>query len=159
MLFRSGDYSASAQFFVIIAVFAFLYSLLATIVYIFYQNKYRENNRGPFVVRLAALIMYQIDLTKTNEYMYSRRHSLYLRISNDRMTFFLIRSFLYSFLPPIGFYSNSDILIPVAGKLLCLGQSSVRCKGCHRSRAGPYSHFSLQNQGQSVCNCPAACLV
>lgn len=45
-----GDYSSSAEFFVTIAVFAFLYSLVATIVYIFFQNKYRENSRGPFIV-------------------------------------------------------------------------------------------------------------
>ncbi|XP_067096450.1 synaptoporin b [Osmerus mordax] len=56
ILFLEGDYSASAQFFVIIAVFAFLYSLLATIVYIFYQNKYRENNRGPFVDFIVTVI-------------------------------------------------------------------------------------------------------
>ncbi|KAJ8369739.1 hypothetical protein SKAU_G00097670 [Synaphobranchus kaupii] len=48
-LFLDGDFSASAELFVTTAVFAFLYSLLATVVYIFYQNKYRENNRGPMV--------------------------------------------------------------------------------------------------------------
>lgn len=45
-----GDSSSSAEFFVTVAVFAFLYSLAATVVYIFFQNKYRENNRGPFIV-------------------------------------------------------------------------------------------------------------
>jgi len=45
-----GDFSSSAEFFVTIAVFAFLYSLAATVVYIFFQNKYRENNRGPLIV-------------------------------------------------------------------------------------------------------------
>lgn len=49
-----GDYSSSAEFFVTIAVFAFLYSLMATVVYIFLQNKYRENNRGPLIVSVAA---------------------------------------------------------------------------------------------------------
>lgn len=49
-----GDYSSSAEFFVTIAVFAFLYSLMATIVYIFLQNKYRENNRGPLIVSVSA---------------------------------------------------------------------------------------------------------
>lgn len=49
-VFLIGDYSSSAEFFVTIAVFAFLYSLMATIVYIFFQNKYRENNRGPLIV-------------------------------------------------------------------------------------------------------------
>nr|KAF6421312.1 synaptoporin [Molossus molossus] len=46
----TGDFSSSAEFFVTVAVFAFLYSLAATVVYIFFQNKYRENNRGPFIV-------------------------------------------------------------------------------------------------------------
>ena len=45
-----GDSSSSAEFFVTVAVFAFLYSLAATVVYIFFQNKYRENNRGPLIV-------------------------------------------------------------------------------------------------------------
>lgn len=49
-VFLIGDYSSSAEFFVTIAVFAFLYSLMATIVYIFFQNKYRENSRGPLIV-------------------------------------------------------------------------------------------------------------
>uniref|UniRef100_A0A673XEA3 Synaptoporin b n=1 Tax=Salmo trutta TaxID=8032 RepID=A0A673XEA3_SALTR len=48
-IFMVGDYSSSAQFFVTVAVVAFLYSLLATVVYIYYQNKYREGNRGPLV--------------------------------------------------------------------------------------------------------------
>lgn len=50
ILFLDGDYSSAAQFFVTVGVFAFLYSLLATIVYVFYQNKYLKNNRGPLVV-------------------------------------------------------------------------------------------------------------
>lgn len=49
-LYLVGDFSSSAEFFVTIAVFSFLYSLMATVVYIFYQNKYRENNRGPLIV-------------------------------------------------------------------------------------------------------------
>lgn len=52
-----GDYSSSAEFFVSIAVFAFLYSLMATIVYIFFQNKYRENNRGPLIVSTVKSII------------------------------------------------------------------------------------------------------
>ncbi|KAM6981166.1 synaptoporin isoform 2-T2 [Aplochiton taeniatus] len=55
-LFLIGDYSSSAEFFVTIAVFAFLYSLGATIVYIFFQNKYRENNRGPFIDFVVTVV-------------------------------------------------------------------------------------------------------
>ncbi|ROL50726.1 Synaptoporin [Anabarilius grahami] len=54
-LFLEGDYASSAQFFVTVSVLAFLYSLLATIVYFFYQNKYREKNRGPVVDFLVTL--------------------------------------------------------------------------------------------------------
>uniref|UniRef100_A0A3Q2CQA0 Synaptoporin b n=1 Tax=Cyprinodon variegatus TaxID=28743 RepID=A0A3Q2CQA0_CYPVA len=50
VVFLNGDFSAAAQFFVTVGVLAFLYSLLATVVYVFYQNKYLKNNRGPLVV-------------------------------------------------------------------------------------------------------------
>ncbi|KAM4613003.1 synaptoporin b [Polymixia lowei] len=56
ILFLEGDFSSAAQFYMIVGVFAFLYSLLATIVYIFYQNKYRENNRGPLVDFVVTLV-------------------------------------------------------------------------------------------------------
>ncbi|XP_023664452.1 synaptoporin-like [Paramormyrops kingsleyae] len=55
-LHLTGNYSASAEFFVTTAVFAFLYSLLATVVYIFYQNKYRENNRGPSLDFMVTVV-------------------------------------------------------------------------------------------------------
>lgn len=50
VLFLDGDFSSAARFFLTVGVLAFLYSLLATIVYVFYQNKYLKNNRGPLVV-------------------------------------------------------------------------------------------------------------
>ncbi|XP_060898290.1 synaptoporin [Labrus mixtus] len=62
-VFLLGDYSSSAEFFVTIAVFAFLYSLMATIVYIFFQTKYRENNKGPlidFVVTVVFSFMWLV---------------------------------------------------------------------------------------------------
>ncbi|KAJ8265628.1 hypothetical protein COCON_G00147270 [Conger conger] len=55
-LFLDGDFSSSAELFVTTAVFAFIYSLLATVVYIFYQNKYRENNRGPVVDFIVTMV-------------------------------------------------------------------------------------------------------
>ncbi|XP_041944141.1 synaptoporin [Alosa sapidissima] len=55
-LFLEGDFSTPTQFFVAVAVFAFLYSLLATVVYFFYQNKYREKNRGPLLDFLVTVI-------------------------------------------------------------------------------------------------------
>uniref|UniRef100_A0A3Q3WYM0 MARVEL domain-containing protein n=1 Tax=Mola mola TaxID=94237 RepID=A0A3Q3WYM0_MOLML len=49
VLFLDGDFSSASHFFLTVGVFSFLYSLLATIVYVFYQNKYLKNNRGPLV--------------------------------------------------------------------------------------------------------------
>lgn len=51
-VFLTGDYSSSAEFFVTIAVFSFLYSLVATVVYIFFLNKYRENSQRPLIVSM-----------------------------------------------------------------------------------------------------------
>ncbi|TSV54882.1 Synaptoporin [Bagarius yarrelli] len=55
-LHLDGDFSSSAELFVTIAVFAFLYSLCATVVYIFFQNRYRENNRGPFIDFIVTVV-------------------------------------------------------------------------------------------------------
>ncbi|XP_060926447.1 synaptoporin [Limanda limanda] len=63
LVFLIGDYSSSAEFFVTIAVFAFLYSLMANIVYIFFKNKYHENNRAPlidFVVTVVFSFMWLV---------------------------------------------------------------------------------------------------
>ncbi|KAK7916579.1 hypothetical protein WMY93_012340 [Mugilogobius chulae] len=54
--FLDGDMSLSAQFFVMVGVFAFLYSLLATVVYVFYQNSYLRNNRGPLVDFVVTVV-------------------------------------------------------------------------------------------------------
>ncbi|XP_069065409.1 synaptophysin [Pleurodeles waltl] len=48
-VFLVGDYSSSAEFFVTIAVFCFLYSLAAMAIYLFFDTKYRENNKGPMI--------------------------------------------------------------------------------------------------------------
>ncbi|KAL0186284.1 hypothetical protein M9458_017954, partial [Cirrhinus mrigala] len=45
-LFLVGDNSSSAEFFVTIGVFSFLYSMAAISVYIFLLEKYREGNKG-----------------------------------------------------------------------------------------------------------------
>uniref|UniRef100_A0A8C6TCK0 Synaptophysin n=1 Tax=Neogobius melanostomus TaxID=47308 RepID=A0A8C6TCK0_9GOBI len=47
--FLVGDYSSSAEFFVTIGVFAFLYSMAALSVYVFFFEKYKENNKGPLI--------------------------------------------------------------------------------------------------------------
>ncbi|XP_071368923.1 synaptophysin a [Centroberyx affinis] len=48
-LFLVGDYSSSAEFFVTIGVFAFLYSTAALSIYVFAFDKYKENNKGPLI--------------------------------------------------------------------------------------------------------------
>ncbi|XP_028308002.1 synaptophysin-like [Gouania willdenowi] len=48
-LFLVGDYSSSAEFFVTIGVFAFLYATAALCVYAFFFEKYKENNKGPLI--------------------------------------------------------------------------------------------------------------
>lgn len=52
--FLDGDYSSSAEFFVTIGVFSFLYSMAALSVYCFILEKYRENNKGPQIVSLLS---------------------------------------------------------------------------------------------------------
>lgn len=54
-LFLVGDYSSSAEFFVTIGVFSFLYSMAALSVYCFILEKYRENCKGPQIVSLVIL--------------------------------------------------------------------------------------------------------
>lgn len=49
-VFLVGDYSSSAEFFVTIGVFAFLYSTAALSIYVFFFEKYKENNKGPLIV-------------------------------------------------------------------------------------------------------------
>uniref|UniRef100_A0A3B3XG63 Synaptophysin n=1 Tax=Poecilia mexicana TaxID=48701 RepID=A0A3B3XG63_9TELE len=52
-IFLVGDYSSSAEFFVTIGVFAFLYSTAALSIYVFFYDKYKENNKGPLIVSTA----------------------------------------------------------------------------------------------------------
>lgn len=54
-----GDYSSSAEFFVTIGVFAFLYSTAALAIYIFFFEKYKENNKGPMIVSLPNSLQHR----------------------------------------------------------------------------------------------------
>lgn len=57
-LFLVGDYSSSAEFFVTIGVFSFLYSMAALAVYCFILEKYRENNKGARIVGLFVFLIF-----------------------------------------------------------------------------------------------------
>ncbi|XP_075766036.1 synaptophysin-like protein 2 [Pelodiscus sinensis] len=47
-LYLMGDFSASAEFFVTLGVFSFLYSMAALVIYLRFHSLYAENKRLPF---------------------------------------------------------------------------------------------------------------
>lgn len=54
--FLTGDFASAAEFYVTVAVFAFLYSAAAMITYVFLQPRYRQDGRGPLIDFIATAV-------------------------------------------------------------------------------------------------------
>lgn len=120
-VFLVGDYSSSAEFFVTIGVFAFLYSTAALAIYIFFFEKYKENNKGPMIVSLPNSLQHILVRTV-------------LSLSLTLCTIHCVR---------LGSGRNRSICLHVAGELGSLGQRTLRREEGDRPRPSDHHDPSL----------------
>lgn len=106
-LFLVGDYSSSAEFFVTIAVFSFLYSMAALSVYCFILEKYRENCKGAQIV--SSVMPYKYDKSPTTG------------VTVNNLLILLVLTMLMLSCGSPGLCCVCGICLHVAGVFVCLG--------------------------------------
>ncbi len=66
-----GDSSSSVEFFVAVAVLAFLYSMVALLVYLGYMHVYRDSDFGPMFVSMQ--LTHELEVCKQYSFEYHDR--------------------------------------------------------------------------------------